>query len=353
MPPTELITPAIDTLKSLDWHMILFVAGIVLAGWAAFLTLGGLEGWILASSLGPWVRGLVFGAAFVMVGGALVLFWAMKVPQDSRPAWISLAAAGGIGGLIAAHVTVVTFWKSWWLRIFLFGGFLGLVVYLAAVVLMAVSGGATMEGLPAVVVGEFVKWDGAGNAAANLAGIARLAIAFAAGGGLYAVVYWLFYPLVWLIRNAALLAAGVILLAVPPIRQTLAGFVRGAPDPQSLRDVASENVALIAAIAGGSFVAVAWAMWAQNFSRTFRNFSRKVMGTEYGTFGLMTMAAGSTGSVFSTLARMLTFRRASAEHCRILEAHQDEEEEEGQEEEHPAKRAKKKPADGKSAGRKA
>ena len=345
----ELITPAVDTLKSLDWHAILFIAGLALLGWAAFLTLSGLEGWILASSLSPWFRGLIFGAALVAAGMGMVLFGAMGMPQDNQAAWIGLAVAAGIGGLIAAHVTVVVFWRTWWLRIFLFGGFLGLLIYLGGLSALAVSEGGAMKDLVAAVIGEVVEGHEGKELTVNWLGVAKLAAAFVAGGGIYSVAYRLFYPLLWLLRNGTLLAIGVILVAVPDIREALASFAEEAADAQDLVDAASERNVVLVALAGGSYLIVAYMMWIQHFSRKFRNFSGAVLKAEYGSFGLATMIGCSVETAFSTVGRMLVLKRSASEGSRLIT--EEEEEEEDQEAEHPRK-GKHKHAKEKSAGKK-
>ncbi|MHC4983273.1 MAG: hypothetical protein ACYTF6_08925 [Planctomycetota bacterium] len=323
MLPAELVSPVTDALSSLDWYLILFVAGVVLVAYSAFVTLSGLEGWILASSLRPWCRGFLLGGACVIAGGAALAFWAMKMPRDHQLTWVVLGVAAAVGALIAARVTVVAFWKTWYLRIFILGGVLGLLVYLAGVLLMAADDWTGIEQLAALLAGQAIVRDETGALGANWRGIAKLAMAFAAGGGLYAVAYRLFYPLVWLLRNAALMAAGVILLALSPIRQALAGFLDGAARAGELRDAASQRLSYVAAVAAASCVAVAWAMWAQNFSRKFRNFSGRVLQADCGSFGLATMTAGSVATAFATLGRMLTFSRAGADNCRVLKPEED------------------------------
>ena len=341
MPPPELISPLEQMLKSVDWSLALLASSVILLAWAAFLTLSGLEGWVLASSLGPWVRGLGLGAGVVLVGGGAAVFWGLKMPVDSRGAWFGLGLAAGVGGLITARVAIFAFWKTWRLRIFLFGGALGLLIYAAAVVASAVGRGAAVTEMLSLLGGQVVMGGAEGHLRPNWPGIARLAIAFAGGGGLYVIIYHVFYPLVWLLRNVTLLAIGAIVLAIPAVRQVLARYMDGEGSAEALSAAAAANVRWFTAVAGGACVIVAYAMWTQNFSRSFRNFSRRVLDAKYGSLGMAAMFGGSMATAFSTVGRMLTLRRSSAEHCRIFKGEEDETEDEDEEKEGESGKKKK------------
>ncbi len=326
--PQSLFDQIAETLRSLDWHTILFIAGVVLSSYAGFLTLSGLEGWILACSLGPWVRGFIMGAAAAGSAVGVLLFRVMHMAPDSNTARISLAVTAVFGGLLAGYITVAAFWKTRRLRIFLLGGLFCVIAYLVVVLVPAARGGAGIKELAAMVAAEVCWRDDAGRLAADWPGIAKLAVIFAAGGGLYTVAHRLLYPLVWLLRNGALLAVGVILLSAPQIRETLAGSIRQAAGTDVIYRAVTDNAGFLIALAGAAYLAAAYAMWIQNFARNFRNFSSEVLEAEYGSLGLFTMIGCSVGTAFSTLGRMLTLRRSAAGRCRILKTEEKQEDEE-------------------------
>lgn len=339
----ELVSQGLDTLRSLDWYAILFVGGMVLAALSAFQLLSGLEGWVLASSLNPWVRGFLSGAVVVAAAGAAILFWAMKTPPDNQPAWAGLGIAAGLGGLLVARITVAAFWKLRWLRIFFWGGLLGAAAYVAGALLKLQGGGAAGNFVQLAVEMVVLK-DQAGRVTANWPGMMKLAIAFAAGGGVYSLVYRLFYPFVWLLRNAVLLAAGVILLSRPVIRQGLANLLKGRAGGEQLRDAAAGDITVVAALAGGALLLVAYAMWIQNFSRRFRNLSRRVLEAKYGSFSLAAMIGCSVETALSTLGRMFVLKRMDTEESRLFMSDQDEEGEDDEGEKGEGKKGKKKSA---------
>ena len=345
MPPHELADRLLDAIRGADWSLIVFVAGIVLTCLGSLHALGGLDGWILHSSLGPWLRGLVLGAAAASAGGGLLLFWALKVPCESQPARIGLAVASGLAGLLVGHLFVMAFWRTWWLRIFLFGVSLGLAAYVAGIAVLAVREGADVRGVLGRLAEQAVAFDASGRpTGANWMGILRVAAAAAGGGMVYTLLYRYGYPLVWLLRNAGMLAAGVILLVVRPARSALAAWAEGRGEPEAVLEAVRGEPMAAGGIAAGAFVLVGYAMFIQGFAGTFRAFFGSVFKCNRRSFGLPSMIGATISTVFETLGGMLTFKRLDTEPTRLIPG--EEEEPDENEAEAPPPKPKKKARSG-------
>ncbi|MBS3733771.1 MAG: hypothetical protein KGY99_02485 [Phycisphaerae bacterium] len=320
----QITQPVTDAAGSVDPATLVLAAAITAVAWGALVALSGLEGWVLLTSLSPWVRGFILGAALVVAGGAVLLFWVMAVPQEHLAARVGLGVAGGVGGLLLARLAVGIFWRTWRLRIFLAGAVLTTGVYLLTVALAAAESGDNAGDIAEAIGQSFVRIGQDGGWSPQWEAIAKAAAAFVLGGGLYLLAYCLLFPLLWLVRNAALVAAGAALLALPELRAALVAFADETITAEALWAQVTQHQTWFAVAGGAAVVLVGYAMWIQRFAGKFRHLVRKVVTAERGTFRLPSLAYHATGATLETLGRMATLRRDDVEHCRLFEKPQDD-----------------------------
>lgn len=334
MPP-ELAQPVTDAFASTDWATVVLAAAITAVAWGSLVTLGGMEGWVLLNSLSPWIRGFAIGAGLIVAGGCVLLFWALEVPPDHTAARVAVGVVAGVGGLFAARLAVGVFWRTWRLRVFLSGGLLAVAAFLVSVLAGALSSGATLAAVGLGVAEAFVAFDADGNWSVRWLAVGKCAAAFVLGGGLYLLAYCLLFPALWFVRNAALIAAGAVLLVLPDLRHAASGFLAQTVPAEAVWAHVMHHRWWALGLAGGAAAIVGYAMWTQRFAGKFRHFVRKVVTAERGAFGMLNLLVSAVGTVFETLGRMATLRRADAERCRLFPPPEAEQE--------PADQARAKP----------
>jgi hypothetical protein len=201
-----------------------------------------------------------------------------------------------------------------------------------------------VEEVFAVMAGEFAARTAAGALAANYAGIARVAMAFAAGGAVYTLTYRFFYPVVWFVRNAVLLALGLMLIFVGPVRAAVADLLSQAPGGAALDEAIEGSAAILAALGITSLVLVGYAMHIQRFRRSFDELLKRVTRARRTGSNVVRMLGCSLATTGATLTGMIAVRPFKEPRCRLVPAEADDEdddEDEDEEDEKPAKARKR------------
>ena len=314
------LAPILDALRSIDPAGAVLVVGLLLIANAVWFALSGVEGWILSVSFAPWLKGFALGAALAAAGGSALIV-SLHWPSW---AWYAVAGAGLLLGILAGRIAVRMVWATWWLRLILTGAAVGVAAYLAVRVGLASGASGSRHKAVGVIVAEFVAKSADGGYGPHWKGILRVAIALGAGGVVYLIAYRLLYPTVRWVRNSFLLAAGVVLLAVPEVRTSVIELGQALKAGGELRSepiaAAIEARLLVIGVIGAAAALVVWyAMFIQRFRRSFYRFFRGVFEAKFHSFGMLHMLGCSAATAGGALVGMISARRFPEPRCRTLE----------------------------------
>ncbi len=329
---TELLSGAAH-----GWQAMLFVAGVALLAWGAYMALSGVEGWMLSASLRPLLVGFLFGCVlmFALIAPwfpasvAFAGFFSGAAQVALGALWIFLLIVCLAVGVLLASACLGLFWYLWWLWIFLAGGAIGLAVYFAVIAWGSLSAGT--DAAAAVIAGEFAARTAADGWAVNWPGVARAAIAFGAGGAVYTLAYRFFCPLIWLLRNAVLVATGVTLVAVAAVRTVLADFLAGSATPKAFGEVVLGKTPILVGVFACAFVITAYAMYIQRFGRSLGELLARVAEAKNRAVNILRTLGCSAATTGATLGGMLTLRQFAEPRCRALPRRDDADDDEDDE----------------------
>ena len=214
--------------------------------WVCVATLAGMRGWLLGQVVGRCIRGFVCAVVVVLGVGAFLCFGLSDVPSSSEGRWALLSVVAVGAGVLAGYGAMPRSWRGCLLNVFLGGGMLGAIGYMA--VSLARQPGhlddihVLVRGFRDVVLSR----GGAGGWVLDGAKLLALAAAFlAAGGGFVVLVLWAL-PVLWWVQTF-LVGGGVFLLAIVwPVRERVFELVTGSGSWAAVGEAASaEGLAVV------------------------------------------------------------------------------------------------------------
>jgi hypothetical protein len=299
--PIPSISSAADVAAA--WLSVLSLIAIGLFVARLALVLCGVEGWVLVRSIVAYLIGFIMGASLSGLAVALAIFLLGHVPPDALWPWVVVGLIALIGGIFTGRAAVRWHWRRWFWSIFMFGGTIGAVAYLVVAILA----------MPMYIDDVAQR-----PLASLLVLLGLLVAAFALCGIIYVYLYRAVFPLLWWLRNGVELSAWATLAASRLVYEALLALLAREAGPSEFVAAAGLRLLVLAAAAILPFALMAYIMWVQNLTASFRSFFNATPDLDSKDCGLPWLLICALERFLKSLRAVVTFRRSEADVCLVL-----------------------------------